>query len=546
MNRTNNNRKVLLIGFDGGTWTILKPAMEKGYMPFVKSMYEDGSSGILESTMPAITPAAWGGFQTGKNPGKTGVFDFAYWNKDEKKSHYVNSLDLGETIWDTLSKYGKRIGVVNVPLTYPPKPLNGYLITGLPTPSMKSEFTWPPELKAQLVEAVPDYHIFDLNKISEYRSEDDLFEKTVHQFSGILENRTKAALFILQKEPLDVFMIHFQSTDVLQHVYWHFLDSTHPLFSPAKQTYLFEHFYRVLDKKVEAIFNAFKKQNGTPLTLIISDHGFQAHYKRYNIGNWLVQEGYMGVYKRNIQKKVPILKKITYALKLGKIIGIFISKALIQKIDNKYISKNEQCNWNETKAFSMGRSNEGFIYLLPQNENGKRVLAQELRRKLLKIKDPQTGEAVAKRVWLKNELYQGEKLVRLPDIIIEPADKYSFTGYYQPNEGIVHEVVLKKDMHIGKHHPHGIVIVTGSEIRKDCSMHIKIIDIAPTVLSYLGIPVPKDMDGSVISNIVIEKNANEPPHLSILDSMEYKIPNSRYDSKEENEIEQRLKDLGYL
>jgi len=121
------DRKILILGLDGGTWTVLKPAMEQGYMPFLKSQVDRGASGILKSTIPAITPAAWGGFQTGKNPGKTGVFDFAYWDKKDKKNRYVSAHDLGETFWDIISRYGKRLSVLNVPMTYPPKPINGSL-----------------------------------------------------------------------------------------------------------------------------------------------------------------------------------------------------------------------------------------------------------------------------------------------------------------------------------------------------------------------------------------------------------------------------------
>ena len=84
------NRKILIIGIDGGTWTVLTPAINQGFMPYLKSLVDSGASGILQSTIPAITPAAWGSFQTGVNPGVNGVFDFAYWDKSENKAHYVS------------------------------------------------------------------------------------------------------------------------------------------------------------------------------------------------------------------------------------------------------------------------------------------------------------------------------------------------------------------------------------------------------------------------------------------------------------------------
>ena len=160
------NRKIFIIGIDGGTWTVLTPTIEQGYMPFLKSLVETGASGILESTLPAITPAAWGSFQTGCNPGQNGAFDFAYWDRKQKKDCYVSSNTLQTTIWETAGKAGKRVGLVNVPMTYPPKKINGCMVTGILTPSLKSNFTYPAELKKQLLKAVPHYHIFNLKNAS--------------------------------------------------------------------------------------------------------------------------------------------------------------------------------------------------------------------------------------------------------------------------------------------------------------------------------------------------------------------------------------------
>ncbi|MHC4185139.1 MAG: alkaline phosphatase family protein, partial [Planctomycetota bacterium] len=120
------HRRVLIIGIDGGTWTILEPAIEQGHMPYLRSLRQAGSYGILQSTIPAITPAAWAAFQTGMNPGKTGVFDFCYWDIKQRRKRYVSSLSLERTIWERASQQGKRVAIINVPVTYPPKTINGY------------------------------------------------------------------------------------------------------------------------------------------------------------------------------------------------------------------------------------------------------------------------------------------------------------------------------------------------------------------------------------------------------------------------------------
>ncbi len=541
------NRKILLIGLDGGTWTVLKPAMEQGYMPFLKSLADRGASGILESTVPAITPAAWGGFQTGKKPGKTGVFDFAYWDKENKKSQYVSSIDLGERIWEILSRNEKRIAAINVPMTYPPAPVNGHLISGLLTPSLESDFTWPKELKKQLLEQFPSYHIFNLKKISKLRSDDAHLTAFIEQLRSIIKNRTEVALWMLNKEPLDVFMVHFQATDVLQHVYWHFMDRTHPLFDSSKQAFILKEFYQLLDQKIRSVYETFTTMNGEPLTVILSDHGFQSHFKRFNLGNWLSKEGYLKSYKHRAGHKTPILKKITRTLRIGKILKYLIPPSSIGNIDKKYVSRSEKVRWPGSIAYSVGRSNEGFIYLLPEDEAEKTALANEIREKILLLRDPETESGLAQKVWLKDEIYHGEQTDRLPDIIVEPANGYSFTGYIQPGEDLFHTVTLQEDMHIGKHHRDGIFVATGENVTVSTAPNASITDIVPTLLYYLGLPIPDDIDGQPLTGLFSESFKKQNPVKSqIKKDTIHQSKKNDYSIEDQKNIEKRLQDLGYL
>lgn len=541
-----SQKKILVFGIDGGTWTVLKPAVDEGYMPFVKSLLESGSSGILKSTIPAITPAAWGSFQTGKNPGKTGVFDFSSWDTQEKKSHYASSLNLGTTVWNILSDHQKRIGVLNVPMTYPPRPVNGYLITGLLTPSLESDFTYPKELKEQLLCEIPEYHIFNIKKNAELKSSEEYFNDFIQQMLSIMENRTRTALWLLEKEPLDVFMVHYQATDVLQHVYWQFLDESHPLYQPEKRTLIFEHFYKALDQKLKTVHRTFVEKNGVPLTIVISDHGFQTHHKRFNLGNWLEQEGYLNIIKN--RQKPSLIKKITKTLRIGKFLSLFLSHKTIQNMDKRYISKTDFINWDKSKAYSVGRSNEGFIYLLPQNHEEKNRLAQDIKIKLLNLKDPQTDRPIVQKVHFKLDIYHGDKLENLPDLVIEPQKGYSFTGHYQFNADLFHTVSPQHDMHIGKHHPDGVFIASGPQILSGRNLTANIVDIAPTVIYAMGLPVSDRMDGSVLIDLFSEIHKNQHPIRKQSEESfnSGQASDSDYSKEDNSNIEQRLKDLGYL
>ena len=161
MTEQGERERVLVIGIDGATFDLLTPWMEEGFLPNLAALMGSGSHGPLRSTIPPITASAWTSFQTGKNPGKHGLFDFTQYRPGSYETSYVNASSvLAEPLWQVLSRQGKRVVVINVPVTYPPRPVNGYLISGMLTPSMDVEFTYPPDLYQQMVREIGDYQIF--------------------------------------------------------------------------------------------------------------------------------------------------------------------------------------------------------------------------------------------------------------------------------------------------------------------------------------------------------------------------------------------------
>jgi len=93
----------------------------------------------------------------------------------------------------------------------------------------------------------------------------------------------------------------------------------------------------------------------------------------------------------------------------------------------------------------------------------------------------------------------------MPDLLIEPTDGYSITGSYQANAGLFHTVNIKDDFHIGKHHKDGILVVVGECVKQQDNIKAQIIDIAPTILSCLKLPIPRDVDGRVLDKLFNEK-----------------------------------------
>jgi len=149
--------KVMVIGLDAATLDLIGPWVESGELPFTGRLIRDGASGRLRSTIIPSSLPAWSSFATGKKPGKQGLVSF--WQEGPRRK-YFNSTHLGTvTMWDIVGNAGKKCTVINVPGTYPPRPVNGQLVAGMLTPDTRASYTYPPELKSAIEEVVPGYRI---------------------------------------------------------------------------------------------------------------------------------------------------------------------------------------------------------------------------------------------------------------------------------------------------------------------------------------------------------------------------------------------------
>ena len=150
--------RVLLFGIDGLAFRVLDPMIEQGLLPNFKRIRDTGVQGILKSTTPPMTPPAWMTISTGLPPAAHGVYDFWSYDKDEQgqpQAHIVTHRKGGKAIWNLLSDWGKRVIVANIPITYPPEPVNGILVSGYMAPDTNSNITYPTSFKEVVLAAVP-------------------------------------------------------------------------------------------------------------------------------------------------------------------------------------------------------------------------------------------------------------------------------------------------------------------------------------------------------------------------------------------------------
>ena len=214
--------KVIILGLDGATWDVLWPRIERGAMPHLTGLLEQGAWGSLRSTIPPFSAQAWTSLSTGKNQARHGVVDF--WERDPRspgeRRTFVSSRQVqGETLWQTAGRHGRRVGVVNVPVTYPPTPVNGYLVSGFLTPPGRTDYVYPATLKDEIEALVPGYKPDPFDPLGATRQQ-------LVELVTWMERHETVARYLLDGDPPDLFFGVVQAIDHLQHLFWNEIDGT--------------------------------------------------------------------------------------------------------------------------------------------------------------------------------------------------------------------------------------------------------------------------------------------------------------------------------
>src|SRR3990167_9571242 len=145
-----SQKKLIGVGLDSATLDILLPLVKDGNLPTFKRLIEGGTYGILESTIPPITPCAWETAMTGVNPGKHNIFDFFSYTPDYGVEVLTSSDRSSLAVWDFLGFANKKTIVFNYPMGYPPKRIEGIFVAGMKTPGINTNFTFPKSIKKEI------------------------------------------------------------------------------------------------------------------------------------------------------------------------------------------------------------------------------------------------------------------------------------------------------------------------------------------------------------------------------------------------------------
>lgn len=566
------NKKLLVIGLDGATFRIINPLVAQGKLPVLQGLLEKGVHGVLESTLDTNSPCAWSTFITGKNPGKHGIFGFFENMPNSYQVRFLNgSFRSGKSLWRILSEHGKKVGVINVPFSYPVEEVNGFMIGGPDSPSKNDpKFAFPDGIISEVEDRAGKY-IIEAGASALVRQ--GKLEQAIDKLNECIGARIAATKYFLKKDSYDFLMVVFTESDRIQHHFWKYINPRHPAYASAEGKRFGTAIYDIYERLDGALGEIIASAGEDYSVLIMSDHGAgPSSNKTFFLNRWLNSVGYLQ-FKEN---------QSIHASTRGfveKMIGdayVFVNSKFSRKskrmlrnlfpgLKNKASSilRGMKIDWDRTRAFSW--ENAPTIYI---NVKGKFPLGNvepgeayeevrdNLMQKLLNLRAPEDGERIVERVLKKEEAYQGPFIDKAPDLFIEwKDDQYTVRPEYASTSGHFIEEIggerLKRVETIsrasGVHKPDGIFLLSGCDIHqgtriRDLGLH----DVTSTILHYLGVPIPGDFDGRVVTEVFTEEFLKESPVHYSKSSSESDAFDINYSKEESAIIAERLQGLGYI
>ncbi|MDP2953711.1 MAG: alkaline phosphatase family protein, partial [Chloroflexota bacterium] len=355
---------------------------------------------------------------TGKNPGKHGLVDFVFPIPGSYLVGVANQTSRrAPAFWNILSEQGKRVGLVGVPLTYPPEPVNGFMISCFLAPSTRSEYTYPPQLRVELEEKLGG---FQLAPDERYRS-GRYADRFLADMRASVQKRLEATLYLMAHKEWDFFGVVFWSPDMVQHETWHLLDATHPRYDPqaaARYREAIMDYWRELDRAVGKILEAAGEG---VLKVVLSDHGFGPAYNFFLVNNWLREAGFLVLKQTPATRTKELFFRAGFtplnAFRWAKALGLGRLRRKVRfqqmaKLMKRLFLSFYDVDWARTRAFAVGSFGEIYINtqgIWPQGTvaPGREyaALREELIREALALRNPQNGEPIIERVLRREEIY---------------------------------------------------------------------------------------------------------------------------------------------
>ncbi len=557
-------RRILVIGWDGATPDLISTLTKDGRLPNLSKLVGQGASGTLTSTVPPYSPPSWASFATGKNPGKHGVFDFY---RREPKTYHKSQIQAkirnSRALWSLVGDAGGKVTVINVPMTYPPDKVNGFMISGFPVPIERKDFTYPSSLLTELQDRVGGYKVAidpSFKHFSFFESPEDAFLEELYR---VTEIRARASLFLMENFAWDLFIVVFMGSDRIQHYFWKYMDTKHYAYDSSKAG---KYGSAILDyycKLDDILGQLTARTDDNTTTVVLSDHGFGPQYGEIYVNKLLMDLRILRLKKKPRPARMLFklglaredIQRFLVRLGLTRLIEI-LPRSLRESMPESRFSLSD-IEWSRTKAYSFGDFGEIYINLKGREPQGivepgaeYENIRNQIAEALYDVENLETGERIVQKVFMKEDLYSG-------GFFDEAADLVFLSGYakcrFQVPLEIEEETDLKETSvfrvsgeQSGTHRINGFYAISGKDVNKGIRTEANITDITPTILYLMGLPIPSDIDGEIMSAALTPSYVESHPIRYEEEQPQEKYLEHELSEEEMTDLSERLRSLGYI
>lgn len=383
--RRKKGPRLAVIALDGVPYTFMEREMARGNLPNLKRLAEEGNFRQMNSVHPCVSSVAWTSYSTGAQAGEHNIYGFV----DRKPETGELFIPTGKNnpcklLYEELSEAGHRVAVINVPVTYPPRRVNGLLVSGFLASDL-SKATYPTELGRRLQKMG---YIIDVDPMKGRAEDKQPFLDELHL---AVEKRFQFYNELIEEGGYDYLHVHIMETDRINHFLWDQYAGEDPEYG-EKYLDVYRHIDREVGKTVELL------PDDTPL-LLLSDHGFCGIIKEVFLNHYLIEKGWLEIAKPDAMDLTALGPSTkAYSLIPGR---IFVNLA--------------------------GREKNGSV---PPEEFD--AVREALTRDLLELADPDSGNPIIAEVLRKEDLYHGRSYDRSPDLVAVPHDGYDLKGQLNP------------------------------------------------------------------------------------------------------------------
>ncbi len=406
-----------------------------------------------------------------RTPGDLGIYGFR-----NRADHSYDGLFVADgravqapRLWDLVGRAGGSSIVLGVPGTYPPRPLRGVMVSCFLTPSLESQYTYPPGLRDEVADVVGEY-LFDC---ANFRTEekDDL----LRQVYEMTDRRFALAEHLLATRPWQLFAMVEMGTDRIHHGFWKAMDPEHRKHMPGgPHQNAIRDYYCQVDGLIGRLL---RFADDDTVVLIVSDHGAKRLDGGIRINEWLRREGLL----------TPLREPEG-----------------VCRLDEVGVAWPRTVAWGDGGYYArvflnvQGREPEGVVP--PEEYEATR---DDLARRLEAIPDD-TGRPLATRAYKPEELYPQVNGVA-PDLIVVFGDLlWRSVGTIGGAEG-VHTLENDTGPDDANHAQDGVFIAAGAGVRARGRLDAHLLDIAPTVLELLGVDGSPEMRGKSLAGALSEE-----------------------------------------